>query len=97
MEVFFYVFLMITSLINLMLLFFMGAFIVRMNDKFTQMFSDLIKIYSDSPVEPPENDQIRSKSWDEKYEEDIESIAKRIRVQSGLSDLPTASSYDRSF
>lgn len=75
----------------------MGAFIVRMNDKFTQMFSELIKIYSVPPVEPPENDQIRSKSWDEKYEEDIESIAKRIRIQSGLSDLPTVSSYDRSF
>jgi hypothetical protein len=97
MEVFFYVFLMIISLTNLVLLFFMGAFIVRMNDKFTQMFSDLIKIYSDSPVEPPENDQIRSKSWDEKYEEDIESITKRIRIQSGLSDLPTVSSYDRPF
>ncbi len=88
---------MIISLTNLVLLFFMGAFIVRMNDKFTQMFSDLIKIYSDSPVEPPENDQIRSKSWDEKYEEDIESITKRIRIQSGLSDLPTVSSYDRPF
>lgn len=97
MEIFFYVFLMIISLINLMLLFFMGAFIVRMNDKFTQMFSELIKIYSVVPTDLPENDQIRPKSWDEKYEEDIESIAKRIRTQSGLSDLPTVSSYDRSF
>lgn len=36
----------------------------------------------------PESEPERPKTWDEKYEEELESITRRLRGDSGLRDLP---------
>ena len=80
-------------IINLVFLFFIGIFLVRMNDRFDNMFAELVEIISDSPSAVPPSAK-KSQTWDEKYEMELESVQRRLRIDSGLSDLPNSPSYD---
>lgn len=80
--------------VNLVFLFFIGVFLVRMNDRFDKMFAELVEIISDSPSALPPSTTKKSQTWDEKYEREMEMIARRMRGESALDDLPTVRSYD---
>lgn len=80
-------------IINLVFLFFIGIFLVRMNDRFDNMFAELVEIISDSPSAVPPSAK-KSQTWDEKYEREMEMIARRMRGESALDDLPNLRSYD---
>ena len=79
--------------VNLVFLFFIGIFLVRMNDRFDNMFAELVEIISDSPSAVPPSAK-KSQTWDEKYEREMEMLARRMRGESALDDLPTVRSYD---
>ena len=72
-----------------------GVFLVRFRDRFNRMFYDLIETIGvleespSAPIVPVDSDVDRFKTWDEKYEEEIEAISKRLRQNSGLADLPS--------
>jgi hypothetical protein len=75
--------------LNTLIIFFLGVFVVRFNQRINQMFSDLVSVLvkvpeADVSLNLPES----KKTWDEKYEEEIEIFSRRLRADSGLSDLP---------
>lgn len=80
--------LLILMVTNLIFLFVFGAFLVRTRDRINSIFSDLIEametMWGAIPVESKENE---IKTWDQKYEEEMENIQKRLRGDSGLKDL----------
>lgn len=84
------------SFLNLILLFFLGTFIVRMNERMTGMMNDLVDIlgssFSAAPVAPSVS-EVQSKTWDQKLEEEMDAAYRRMRVQSGLTDLPLSPTY----
>jgi hypothetical protein len=84
----------IILVVNLVFLFFIGIFLVRMNDRFDKMFVELVEIISDSPSAVPPATTKKSQTWDEKYEREMEMLARRMRGESALDDLPTVRSYD---
>lgn len=79
------------SIINIGFLVVIGSFIVRFRERVNGLFSDMVKAMSDfaevpvATVEPVAN---RPKTWDEKYEVELDNIQRRLRADSGLSDLP---------
>lgn len=76
------------SIVNLVFLVAIGAFVVRFKDYYKATFSDLIdsiESLSGQEIVPVSRD---SKTWDQKYEEDLEKIARKTREISGLTDLP---------
>lgn len=85
----------LTNLIVLAVIFYMGAFLVSMNERHDKMFVDLIEIISENFSEttvPPVNN--KSQTWDQKYEQELDRISTFMRQNSGLSDIPTVRSYD---
>ena len=78
---------------NTILMFFLGVYLVRMNERFNQMIQDLVEIISGMDSTIPITD-VKSKTWDQKYEDELEEISRRMRQGSGLLDLPTTRSYD---
>lgn len=83
-------------IINLILYFYLSVFIVRMSDRFNSLFSELIQVIASTEstsVVPPVTAN-KPKTWDEKYEMELEMISRRMRQDSGLSDIPTVRSYD---
>lgn len=81
------------SLLNSIILIFIGLFLVRFRDRVNNIFVDLIEamevIWGAVPVvQSTEPTVERAKTWDEKYEEELESITRRLRTDSGLKDLP---------
>jgi len=92
MELKLLIFLTIVSFINLVFVFAIGIFLVKFRDRVNDVFRDLIQameimwgaVPNDSSFDPNIE---RSKTWDEKYEEELESINKRLRADSGLKDL----------
>lgn len=74
-------------------MFFVGVYVVRMNERINKMMIELIEIISgiDSPA-PVVNS--KQKTWDEKYEDELENISRRMRQSSGLLDLQSGRSYD---
>ena len=85
--------LIVFSLLQLFVTLAIGVFLVRFRDRTNKIFSDLIEameiMWGAVPVAPTAtpNDN-RPKTWDEKYEEELEAMSRRLREQSGLKDLP---------
>lgn len=83
----------VISVLNLIFLAAIGLFLVRFRDRVNNIFADLIEalevMWGAVPVPAaPESEPERPKTWDEKYEEELESITRRLRGDSGLRDLP---------
>jgi len=69
-----------------------------MNNRFDSLISELVQLISlndSEPVVPPDPAR-KPKTWDEKYEMEIEMMTRRMRQDSGLADIPTVRSYDLS-
>jgi hypothetical protein len=62
------------------------------------LISELIQLISLNDSEPvvPPDPASKPKTWDEKYEMEIEMMTRRMRQDSGLADIPTVRSYDLS-
>lgn len=69
------------SLLNLVVLFFISAFLVRLR----RDLAEFLSLYLDSLSEenPPEPTE---KTWDQKYEDELESVSRRLR-QSASGEL----------
>lgn len=69
------------------MLFAIGTFLVRFQDQNKKMFLDLIEVtLSENNIVPPQPSKV-SKTWDEKYEEELDAMKRRLRADSGLLDL----------
>ena len=84
--------LLILSIFNCLLLIAISVFLVRFRDRVNNLFRDLIEamevMWGAIPVAPAmEPDIDRPKTWDEKYEEELEAMTRRLRADSGLKDL----------
>lgn len=81
------------ALINLILLFFVGIFLVRMQDRFNSMIADLAEIIENFLYIPQPMVDKNIKTWDEKFEDQVEKNRLRAGLDSGLKDLekPTIS------
>jgi hypothetical protein len=81
------------AIVNLVLMFFLVAFIVNLREKLKEFFSDLVEMLSLmnslSPPAPIVHEESGKKTWDEKYEEDLAETERRMRGDSGLTDLPS--------
>lgn len=88
---------LLISLISLTLTFFLAVYVVRSMDKTTMMIRDLSSILSEplaTEMLTNSNSESAIKTWDQKYEEELEMIQRRLRQASGLADLPISSSYN---
>ena len=95
MELFFLCLSLITSFLNLALLFFLGTYLVRMNDRFSSMMNDLVRVLVEqNSVIPEVQEENVVKTWDQKFEEEIDRINRRMRFDSGLSDISDGVSYN---
>lgn len=76
--------------LNLIVLIGIGAFLVSLRDRINAIFSDIITLFAENS--PPElsftKEAERPKTWDEKYEEELEALQRRLRGDSGLLNLP---------
>ena len=93
MEAFLICFVAFMSATNLLLLYFLGTYLVRMNDSLRRMFADLVDALGRETTIPQDE---MAKSWDQKYEEELEAFAKRMRYDSGLLDIDGKSVYNSS-
>lgn len=87
------VFLVVISLFNFLLLITIGLFLVRFRGRVNNLFKELIEamevMWGAIPFTPTiEQDVDRPKTWDEKYEDELEEMTRRLRANSGLKDLP---------
>lgn len=77
--------------VNLIVLFVIGAFLVQFRRNIVSMFGDfadlLEQLFGTIPTPTVETND-RNKTWDEKYEEELEMAARRLKENSGLQDLP---------
>ena len=81
--------------VNLCLFYFVGTYIVRMNERFSQMMNDLINVLAEqNSVVPNTNVENTTKSWDQKYEEELNAFAARMRSDAGLVDIDRTTSYN---
>lgn len=80
-------FVSIASLVIIILLFFLGVFVVRSQERTRAMISELVQILleEDAP-QPASQPPLRPKTWDEKYEQELEAAQRRFREVSGLTD-----------
>lgn len=85
---------LVFCILNLLFLVAIGAFLVRFRDRINNIFSDLIQamevMWGSMPVTPTQTEAQaeRPKTWDEKYEKELESMSRRLREEeSGLKDL----------
>jgi hypothetical protein len=78
-EMFLLISLLVLSLLNLLFLFFIGAYLVRLRDQIVII------------VEGLSNQNVKSKqvtsAWETKYEAELDAIKKRLQADSGLVDL----------
>ena len=85
-------FLLILSFFNSGCLFGIAVFLVRFRDRNNKIFADLIEAMesSFSFVSPiaTSSTEARQKTWDEKYEEELNVVARRVKENSNLIDLP---------
>lgn len=81
---------LIVSVLNLIVLVGIAAFLVRFRDRINGIFGDLFNVMGEMPPVPTVADTTkpRPKTWDEKYEEELEALQRRLRSDSGLQDLP---------
>lgn len=92
-EILFYILVVLgclSAIGTFVLMFFLVSFVVNLREKLREFFSDLVEMIA--VMEPPspvvvQNDD-RPKTWDEKFEEELAERERRMRGESGLSDLP---------
>lgn len=76
-------------LMNLLLLFFIGTFLVRFRDRVNGLFLDFTQVmerlFNDIPSNIPV-EKYTPRTWDEKYEYDL--FVQSRRRSEGLDDLP---------
>lgn len=66
-----------------------------MNDRISSMLGELAEIIlSDNSTTPVVTRENGEKSWDQKYEEALDSFSMRLRMDSGLVDPEVGSSYN---
>jgi hypothetical protein len=95
MEFYGIIFILILGFLNLALLFFLGTFIVRMNERLNSILTDLVgAIGSSMATVPPDDSDVQQKTWDQKFEEEIDAATRRMRATSNLKDLPVGVSYE---
>lgn len=95
MEIALLITIIIFCLINMTLLFFLGLYAVRMNERFSNMVSDLAQIIlSNDSTAPIVNNETETKTWDQKYEEELEAFTRRLRADSGLVDPNIGNNYN---
>jgi hypothetical protein len=77
------------TLLNTILLIVIGAFLVKFRERVNGLFSNFIDVQEELMLPVPSVEaQERKKTWDEKYEEELDALARRMRAESGLKDLP---------
>ena len=82
------VFLVIKTIIMI----YIGGFVVRMRDDQKEFFSDLVDLFGNMrlPEEakklPIKSMVATTKTWDQKYEEELDMLSRRSRQDSGLVD-----------
>jgi hypothetical protein len=70
-------------LVNLILTFFIGLFLVRFQQSIFSFLNNFENFLEPSPVKE-ENKNTKSKTWDQKYEEELAVVAERISKNSEL-------------
>jgi len=85
------IFLVVISLINLIFIFFVGLFLVNFRDRVEKIFSDFFNLMEEVLLEnnsivPPAEDEFKIKTWDQKFEEELDFHNRRVRVDSGLKN-----------
>ncbi len=71
-------------IINLIVLFYLGANIVRLRENQREFLSDILQLIQG--LDSNGKSRLKGKSWDEKYEEELDDIQRRIRQDRGLVD-----------
>jgi len=66
--------------LNFLILFFVSAFLVRFRNDIVQLFSSSYGVQQTSA--PADRSPIVDKTWDQKYEDELEFISNRIRQNS---------------
>ena len=78
--------------INTIIMIYIGGFVVRMRDDQKEFFSDLVDLFGNMrlpeeakklPIKPM---AATTKTWDQKYEEELDMLSRRSRQDSGLVD-----------
>ena len=97
MEIFFLVLSCILGFVNLIILVGLAIFLVRLREFVKDVISVMTGMddedddeYEDDDVEPavPANSlSSRPKTWDEKYEEELDAVQRRMREERGQSSL----------
>lgn len=78
--------------INTIIMIYIGGFVVRMRDDQKEFFSDLVDLFGNMrlPEEakklPIKTMATMTKTWDQKYEEELDMLSRRNRQDSGLVD-----------
>ena len=73
---------LVLIIINLILTFYIGAFLVRFRRDLTEVISSLLEITSE-PLEKKQPEENSPKTWDQKYEEEIQEASRRLAQQQG--------------
>lgn len=79
------------TVLNTLLLIVIGAFMVRLRERVNDLFAGLFMVMEESwdlPMPTMESTPSKKKTWDEKYEDELELQWRRMRGDSGLKDLP---------
>lgn len=94
MEVILLCILIALSLLNSICLIGIAVFLVRFRNRTNAIFGYLIEVmetmFGAMPPAPSTEatDDQRPKTWDEKYEEELDAMTRRLRAESGLVNLP---------
>ena len=90
MELILLIVLCVLGFFNLIALIAIGAFLVRFRDRTNGILSDFLGAMGELPPPAPTvtENKDRPKTWDEKYEEELEAMQRRLRAESGLVNLP---------
>lgn len=95
MEFVFICCLLLIGALNFILTLFLAVYVVRSMDRTASMIGELSQIMAqpfaaETPIAPDN----QAKTWDQKYEEELEMIQRRLRSASGLADLSENASYN---
>ena len=72
--------------INTIILIYIAAFLVNTRKLQGEFYFDLLNLMEIPQVPLPPEDSSK-KTWDERYEEEMEEYVKKLRPDSGLKDL----------
>ena len=78
------------ALINLLVLIYLGGFLVQLRDEQRNFFKDVVDALSETAnfsSSDVSSSITAQKNWDEKYEEELNEVIRRSRQESGLTDL----------